>query len=178
MKILTLCGGIARNSINKKLLELIKPLAPKDFEFTGFDVSSLPHYSQDIETPPPASVAALKEAIAAAQGVLFMCPEYNRSVPGVLKNAVDWASRPWGENAWAGKSAAVLGASPGVIGAFGAQMHLKRTLSFLNMRVMYQPEVYCNFTHSVNEAGELAPAARGIFENFLAAFREWILRQG
>jgi chromate reductase len=178
MEILTICGGIARNSINKKLLELIKPLAPKDFELKDFDISALPYYSQDIEVEPPQSVSDLKERIAAARGILFICPEYNRSVPGVLKNAVDWASRPWGKNAWAGKSAAVLGASPGAIGAFGAQMHLKRTLAFLNMRVMHQPEVYCNFTLSVNKAGELTQAARGIFENYLTAFREWIVRQG
>jgi chromate reductase len=181
MKILTLAGGIAANSINKKLLELIKPLAPADFEFIDFDIATLPFYSQDIEQAPPRPVITLRQNIADADGVLFITPEYNRAIPGVLKNAIDWPSRPYGSNAWQGKCAAVLGASMGAIGTFGAQTQLKALLSFLDMRVMYQPEIFFNFNAFVKPAEgpngrpRLEEKSQTFFAAYLAAFREWIV---
>jgi chromate reductase len=175
MKVLTIIGGISANSINKKLLELIKPLSPEDFEFVEFNIASLPFYSQDIEQNVIEPVLEFKEKIFTSSAVLFITPEYNRSIPGVLKNAVDWASRPAGKNMWQDKPAAVLGASGGAIGTFGAQMHLKRILSFLCMRVMYQPEIYFNFPAYVND-GVLADASKKIFQNYLYTFKEWIIQ--
>ncbi|MDR3249149.1 MAG: NAD(P)H-dependent oxidoreductase [Treponema sp.] len=184
MKILTIVGGIAANSINKKLLDLIKPLAPADFEFTGFDITTLPYFSQDIEQNPPQPVITLREKITAASGVLFVTPEYNRSIPGVLKNAIDWPSRPYGNNTWKGKCAGTLGASMGAIGTFGAQTQLRALLSFLDMRVMYQPELYFNFVAFVKPAEgpkgrpQLEEKSQKFFTAYLAAFREWIVKNG
>lgn len=125
MKILTLTGGILKDSMNKKLFELIKPLAPSEFEFEIFDISGLPYFSQDIENDMPESAKNFKNAITLSDAVLFITPvitpEYNRSMPGVLKNAIDFASRPYGKNVWAGKPADVLGAAVGPSGAFGGQ---------------------------------------------------------
>ncbi|MDR3243883.1 MAG: NAD(P)H-dependent oxidoreductase [Elusimicrobiota bacterium] len=175
MKVLTLIGGISANSINKKLLELIKPLAPKDFEFEVFDIASLPFYSQDIDNS-EAKAAKLKSAIRSSSAVLFITPEYNRSIPGVLKNAIDWASRPYNENVWSGKPAAVLGASMGAIGTFGAQMHLKRTIAFLGMKVMNQPEIYFNFGANVDDKGAMSETSQKHFKAFLDSFKQWIIK--
>jgi chromate reductase len=131
VRILVIIGGLSKNSINKKLFELIKPLAPKDFEFDSYDISLLPFYSQDIETDLPNVVMEFKKKVSASDGVIFITPEYNRSMPGVLKNAVDWCSRPYGAGLWNKKPSAVLGASPGPIGTFAAQTDLKKILSFL-----------------------------------------------
>jgi chromate reductase len=180
MKILTLVGGIAASSINKKLLNLIKPLAPTDFEFIDFDIATLPYFSQDIEQTPPPPVITLRQNITAADGVLFITPEYNRAIPGVLKNAIDWPSRPYGSNTWQGKCAAVLGASMGAIGAFGAQTQLKALLSFLDMRVMYQPEIFFNFNAFVKPAAgpntqpQLEERSQKFFAGYLSSFRDWI----
>jgi chromate reductase len=184
MKILTLVGGIAAASINKKLLQLIKPLAPTDFRFIGFDITTLPYFSQDLEQNPPQPVITLRESITAADGVLFITPEYNRAIPGVLKNAIDWPSRPYGSNTWKDKCAAVLGTSMGAIGAFGAQAQLKALLSFLDMRVMYQPEIFFNFSAFVKPAEgpngqpQLEEKSQKFFAGYLAAFREWIIENG
>jgi chromate reductase len=175
MKILTIIGGISAKSINKKLFELIKPLAPKDFEFETFDISQLPFFSQDIEDNPPQTVTDFKNAVSDAQAILFLTPEYNRSIPGVLKNAIDWASRPYGKNLWAGKSAAVLGASMGAIGTFGAQAQLRALLSFLGAAVMYQPEIYFNFLANVKD-GVLADTSKKYFEKFLNSFKDRITK--
>jgi chromate reductase len=173
MKILTICGGISKNSINIKLIELIKPLSPKDFEFENFDISSLPFFSQDLEVSPPEIVVDFKKKIMESGAVLFVTPEYNRFIPGVLKNAVDWASRPYGKGAWVNKPAAVLGASMGAIGAFGAQMQLKQLLSFLNMKVMWQPEIYFNYLANVKD-GQLEENSKKYFVKFLEAFKAHI----
>ncbi|MDR3113885.1 MAG: NAD(P)H-dependent oxidoreductase [Endomicrobium sp.] len=175
MKILTLCGGMSKKSINKNLLELIKPLAPAEFEFESFDISALPFFSQDLEANPPESVVDFKKKIIGANAVLFVTPEYNRFIPGVLKNAVDWASRPYGKGAWVNKPAAVLGASAGALGAFGAQMQLKQLLSFLNMKVMWQPEIYFNYLANVKD-GALEENSKKYFAKFLEAFKFHIER--
>jgi len=173
MKVLVLIGGISKNSINKKLFELIKPLAPKEFEFEVFDIVALPFFSQDLENNPPEVVTAFKNKITASNAVLFITPEYNRSIPGVLKNAIDWASRPYGKGAWVGKPAATLGATMGNIGTICAQLQLKQLLSFLNMKVMWQPELYFNYLENVKD-GVLAEKSKQFFEKFLTAFKAFI----
>jgi len=173
MKILTIIGGISKNSINKKLFELISPLAPAEFEFEIFDISVLPFFSQDIEGNPPQTVVDFKKAILESGAVLFITPEYNRFIPGMLKNAVDWASRPYGKGAWVGKAAAVLGASMGAIGTFGAQMQLKQLLSFLDMKVMWQPEIYFNYLANVKD-GAMSEDSKKYFEKFFEAFLKTI----
>lgn len=173
MKILTLIGGISKESINRKLFELIKPLAPKEFEFEVFDITTLPYFSQDLEIDMPESAKTLKEKIVNAHGILFITPEYNRSIPGVLKNAIDWASRPAGKGVWSGKSIAILGASMGPIGTFGAQMHLKRTMSFLGANVMWQPEIYLNFLENVKD-GAMSETSKKYFSRFLNSFKSFI----
>ncbi|MDR3256881.1 MAG: NAD(P)H-dependent oxidoreductase [Endomicrobium sp.] len=176
MKIITIIGGVAKDSINKKLFELIMPLSPKEFEFDTFGIDSLPFFSQDIERNPPESVVQFKEKIINADGVLFITPEYNRSIPGVLKNAVDWVSRPYLNGALVKKPVAVLGAATGTIGTFGAQNDLRKILSSIGAAVMYQPEIYLHFYACVNDKGELADTTKKMYEKFLNSFREWILK--
>ena len=176
MRILVIIGGLSKNSINKKLFELIKPLAPKDFEFDSYDISLLPFYSQDIETNVPNVVMEFNKKVLASDGVIFITPEYNRSMPGVLKNAVDWCSRPYGAGLWNKKPSVVLGASPGPIDTFAAQTDLKKILSFLGSFVMYQPEVYLNFATYVDSKGEFLEPTKKLYEKFLTSFKEHILR--
>jgi chromate reductase len=176
VRILVIIGGISKDSINKKLFELIKPLAPKDFEFDIYDISLLPFYSQDIESDFSESVLKFKEKIVACEGVLFITPEYNRSIPGVLKNAIDWCSRPYGAGLWNKKPSAVLGASMSTIGTFSAQADLRKILSSLGSLVMYQPEVYMNFSAYVDAKGEFFESTKKLYENFLRSFEEHILK--
>jgi chromate reductase len=174
MKVLTLIGGISKNSINKKLFEKIKPLAPTGLEFDSFDISKLPYFSQDLEDNPPQIVKDLRETVKKADGILFITPEYNRSIPGVLKNAIDWASRPYGRGDLNQKPAAILGASVGKLGTFGAQQHLKNVCAFLDMRLMNQPEFYLDASVSMDEKGIL-PQSAGFLENYLIRFQQWIV---
>jgi chromate reductase len=122
----------------------------------------------------PAEVVDFKKRILAADGVFVITPEYNRSIPGVLKNALDWGSRPWGENSWSNKPAAIMGASTGAISTFGAQQHLRNVMSFLNMHVMSQPEYYLNFTANVNSDGVLSKSSLEFAANFMKAVEKWV----
>jgi chromate reductase len=176
MKILVIIGGIAKTSLNKKFFELIKPLAPKDFEFDTFDISQLPFFSQDLESNVPQSVIDFKQKVTDCDAVMFITPEYNRTIPGVLKNAIDWGSRPMSKSVWKDKPACVLGASLGSIGAFGAQIHLKQTISFLEMRVMYRPEVCFSFLSYVDKNGELLDLSKKLLIEFLNSFKDWVLK--
>ena len=141
-KIAVLVGSLRKDSFNRKLALAVAKLAPADFSFEYLRIDDLPLYNQDNDANPPESVKRLKSEINAAQGVLFFTPEYNRSIPGVLKNAIDHASRPYGQNVWAGKPAAVIGASVGPIGTSMAQQHLRNILAYLNVPTMSQPEAY------------------------------------
>lgn len=175
IKTLTLVGGISRNSLNKKYFRSIQELSIPHFEFETFDISRLPFFSQDLEMDPPDIVTEYKEKIREAEAVLFVTPEYNRSFPGVLKNAIDWGSRPYGQNLWNQKAAALLGASPGNIGTFGAQHHLRQVLAYLNMSVLGQPEVYFNASHAFDEQDRLTnEKTKEIILQFFEAFYEWI----
>lgn len=175
IKTLTLVGGISRSSLNKKYFRSIQELSVPNFEFETFDISKLPFFSQDLEMDPPDIVTAYKDKIREAEAVLFITPEYNRSFPGVLKNAIDWGSRPYGQNLWNHKPAATLGASPGAIGTFGAQHHLRQVLAYLNMSVLGQPEVYFNASHAFDEQDRLTnEKTKEYLLKFFEAFDEWI----
>jgi chromate reductase, NAD(P)H dehydrogenase (quinone) len=141
IRILGIAGSLRRDSYNRSALRAASQLAPEGATVEIFELDGIPGFNQDEEQNPPAKVTELKQKIRAADAVLFVTPEYNYSVPGVLKNAIDWASRPYGDNAWDGKPAAIMGASIGNIGTARAQYHLRQTMVFLNMFPLNQPEV-------------------------------------
>ncbi|MDR1417694.1 MAG: NAD(P)H-dependent oxidoreductase [Endomicrobium sp.] len=176
MKIFVIIGGISKESINRKLFEFVKSLAPSDFEFDTFDISQLPFFSQDLENNVPQNITDFRQKVINSDAVMFITPEYNRTIPGVLKNAIDWGSRPMSKSIWKNKPACVLGASLGSIGAFAAQMHLKETISSLEMRVMYRPEVCFNFSAYVDKNGQLIDSAKKFLIDFLNSFKDWVLK--
>ncbi|MGZ5179765.1 MAG: NADPH-dependent FMN reductase [Ramlibacter sp.] len=141
-RIAVVIGSLRKDSLNRKLALALAGLAPQGFTFEHVRIDDLPLYNQDDDGRPAEVVKRLKSEIAAAQGVLFVTPEYNRSVPGVLKNAIDHASRPYGQSAWAGKPAGVIGVSVGAIGTAIAQQHLRNTLAYLDMPTLGQPEAF------------------------------------
>ena len=141
-KIAVLVGSIRQDSLNRKLAVALTRLAPADVTFEFVEISDLPLYDQDDDANPSAAVRRMKERIQSADGVLFVSPEYNRSIPGVLKNAIDHASRPYGQSVWAGKPAGVIGISVGAIGTALAQQHLRNILAYLDMPTLGQPEVF------------------------------------
>jgi chromate reductase len=141
-KIAVLVGSLRRESFNRQLAGALAKLAPSDFSFEVQKIDDIPLYNQDDEMTPAASVKRLKAAIRSAQGVIFVTPEYNRSIPGVLKNAIDQASRPYGDSAWSGKPAGVVGISIGQIGTAIAQQHLRNVLAYLHCPTLGQPEVF------------------------------------
>ncbi len=183
MNITVLIGGISASSLNKRFFAAVRTLPEAEkFDFTVFDIASLPLYSQDMESTPPESVLALRRLAAASDGVLIVTPEYNRSIPGVLKNALDWGSRPPGANIWAHKPTAIMGAATGAIGTFGAQQHLRNICSWLDMPVMNQPTVYFNASTGMMDAAgratadgdRLSESSAGFLGSFLDAFAKWI----
>ncbi len=182
MKVIVLIGGISKNSLNKRFFAAVEGLGEKSLEFTVFDIARLPFYSQDIENEPPASVAELRKLAADADAVLIVTPEYNRSIPGVLKNALDWGSRPYGMNIWARKPTAIMGATTGGVGTFGAQQHLRNICSWLDMPVMNQPAVYFNASTGMMDAAgnptadgdRLTDSSAAFLRKFLSAFEAWI----
>lgn len=141
-RIAVLVGSLRADSLNRKLALALAGLAPQDVRFEHIRIDDLPLYNQDHENDPPESVKRMKAAIASAQGVLFVTPEYNRSIPGVLKNAIDHGSRPYGQSVWAGKPAGVVGISVGAIGTALAQQHLRNILAYLDMPTLGQPEAF------------------------------------
>lgn len=172
-KVFVLIGGISKESINKKLFGFVRDAAGDTLEFDAFPIETLPFFSQDMENDPPAVVKDYKARVAASDAVLFITPEYNRSFPGVLKNAIDWATRPYGENLWSGKPGAVMGTSPGAIGTFGAQNQLRQVLSFLDLRMMCQPEFYFTFPHEMPD-GHLPERSAEFVKKFVDSFVAWI----
>ena len=141
-RIAVVVGSLRKESFNRQLALALAALGPQDFAFEHLEIGDLPLYNQDNDGNPPESVRRLKGEIARAQGVLFVTPEYNRCIPGVLKNAIDHASRPYGQSAWAGKPAGVIGISVGPIGTAMAQQHLRNVLAYLDMPTLNQPEAY------------------------------------
>lgn len=139
--ILGIAGSLRKGSYNRAALRAAQELAPEGADIELFELDTIPLFNQDLEPQMPRAVADLKARIREADAVLFVTPEYNYSVPGVLKNAIDWASRPYGDNSWDGKPAAIMGASPGMLGTARAQYHLRQMLVFLNMYPLNRPEV-------------------------------------
>ena len=144
-KIGYLVGSLAKASINRTLSEALIKLAPDDLEFTEIPIGNLPLYSWDYDADYPPEGRALKEAIESSDGVLIISPEYNRSIPGALKNAIDWGSRPWGQNSFARKPTGIIGASPGAIGTAVMQSSMRAVLSFLDAPQLNAPEAYITF---------------------------------
>jgi len=158
--IAVLVGSLRKDSFSRKLARAIAAVAPAHLSFDFVEIGQLPHFNQDLEPTPPAEWTDFRDRIRAADAVLFVTPEYNRSVPGVLKNAIDVGSRPYGHSVWNGKPAAVVSNSPGAIGGFGAYHHLRQSLVFLNMPTVNQPETYVGGVAAMfDEAGELTNEA-------------------
>jgi chromate reductase len=178
--IAVIVGSLRKDSFNRKIARAAAELAPPGLKLEIVEIGQLSHYNQDEESHPPAAWAAFRERIRRADGVVFVTPEYNRSVPGVLKNAIDVGSRPYGKSAWDRKSAAVISVSPGVIGAFGANHHLRQSLVFLNMSTMQQPEAYIGGADKLfDAAGTLTnEATRGFIGKFMQAFADWSEKVG
>ena len=171
-------GSLSSTSINRALSRALIRLAPEELEFTEIPIGGLPLYSPDHDADYPPEARALKDAIAASDGLLFVTPEYNRSIPGALKNAIDWASRPWGKNSFHHIPAAVIGASIGAIGTAVAQQSLRGVLSFCNARQMTSPEAYIQFTaERFRDDGEVVDeTTAGFLKDFMEEFRDHLVR--
>ncbi len=172
-----LVGSLRKESFTRKVANAIAELAPPALKLEQLAIDSLALYNQDLDTAsPPAEWTQFRDRVRAADAVLFATPEYNRSVPGLLKNAIDVGSRPYGKNAWAGKPAAIVSVSPGSIGAFGANHHLRQSLVFLDMPCLQQPEMYIGSADKLfDRAGKLEnDGTRALIQKFLAAFATWI----
>lgn len=174
-QIAVIVGSLRRDSFNRQLANAIVKLAPAEFTFKQLEIGDLPLYNQDDDEQPAAAVTRLKEDIRAAQGLLFVTPEYNRSMPGVLKNALDHASRPYGQNAWAGKPAGVIGASIGAIGTAMAQQHLRNVLAYLDVPTMGQPEAFVHVKDGLFDAqGNIGPASKEFLQGWMSKYAAWV----
>ena len=168
-------GSIRKESFNAKLAKALEKLFPADFSFTHLRIDDLPLYNQDDDGNQAASVLRIKGEISAAQGVIFFTPEYNRSIPGVLKNAIDHASRPYGKSAWNGKPAGVVGVSVGPIGAALAQQHLRNVLAYLNMPTLGQPEAFIHNKEGLYDAaGNIGEASQKFLQSWVDAYVAWV----
>jgi chromate reductase len=175
-KIAVLVGSLRKESYNRKMAKALMKLSPESLSLEIVEIGGLPLYNQDLDDDPPAAWTEFRERLKKFDGVLFVTPEYNRSVPGVLKNAIDVGSRPHGENTWAGKPGAVVSVSPGSIGGFGANHHLRQSLVFLNVPAMPQPEAYIGKAGDLfDERGDLSNAStREFAAKFMNAFAAWV----
>ena len=168
-------GSLRKDSFNKKLASALEKLFPADFSFTQVRIDDLPLYNQDDDANPSAQVKRIKSEIKAAQGVLFVTPEYNRSMPGVLKNAIDHASRPYGQSAWDGKPAGVIGVSVGPIGSALAQQHLRNSLAYLNMPTLGQPEAFIHNKEGLYDAsGNIGEASKKFLQGWVDQYVAWV----
>jgi len=174
-QIAVIVGSLRRDSFNRKLATAVARLGPADFTFKQLQIGDLPLYNQDDDTNQAETVKRLKADIKAAQGLLFVTAEYNRSVPGVLKNAIDHASRPYGQNAWAGKPAGVLGASVGAIGTSMAQQHLRNILAYLDVPTLGQPEAFIHAKDGLfDEAGNIGEGSRKFLQAWMDQYVAWV----
>lgn len=173
-----LVGSLRKQSLNRKMANALRGLAPAALKLQIVEIGQLPHCNADDEANPPQTIGDFKRRIEALDGILFVTPEYNRGVPGVLKNAIDVASRPYGKNSWAGKPTAVISVSPGALGAFGANHQLRQSFVFLDMPAMQQPEAYIgNSAALFDDQGELTNAStRAFAEKYLESFARWVER--
>lgn len=173
--IAVIVGSLRRDSFNRKLASAIVKLAPPQFSFKQVQIGDLPLYNQDDDANQAESVKRLKAEIADAKGLLFVTAEYNRSIPGVLKNAIDHASRPSGQSAWAGKPAGVLGASVGAIGTSMAQQHLRNVLAYLDVPTLSQPEAFIHAKDGLfDEAGNIGADSRKFLQDWMDHYVAWV----
>jgi chromate reductase, NAD(P)H dehydrogenase (quinone) len=174
-RIAVIVGSLRRDSFNRKLANAIVKLAPKEFSFTQSEIGDLPLYNQDDDANPADSVKRLKREIVAAHGLLFVTAEYNRSIPGVLKNAIDHASRPYGKSVWAGKPAGILGASVGAIGTSMAQQHLRNILAYLDIPTMGQPEAFIHAKAGLfDSAGNIGEDSKKFLQDWMSNYVAWV----
>lgn len=174
--IITIVGSLRKESFNKKLMLALDKLNHPNIKFNIFKIDDIPLFNQDHETNLPPVVKDLKDKVISADGILFVTPEYNRSVPGVLKNVIDWGTRPFGKNAWKDKPTGIVGTSPGVIGTAVAQAHLRSIMLALGAEVMGLPEVYINFKEGlIDESGNITDdKTKKFLQEFLDKFGKWI----
>jgi chromate reductase len=177
MNVCVLVGSLRKASFSRMLANALISLAPPSLQIDIVEIGQLPFYNQDLETDPaPAQWTAFRQRVKAADAVLFVTPEYNRSVPAVLKNALDVGSRPYGASVWDRKPGAIVSSSPGAIGAFGANHHLRQSLVFLNVPTLQQPEAYLSHVDKLfDEHGKIVSDGTGKFlQDFMQAFANWV----
>lgn len=176
LSIAVVVGSLRRDSINRKLAQALAKLAPPECSFKMLKIDDLPLYNQDDDANQAPPVKRLKSEIQAAQGVIFVTPEYNRSIPGVLKNAIDHASRPYGQNAWSGKPAGVIGASIGAISSAIAQQHLRNVIAYLDMPTLGQPEAFLNIGEGFFDAsgGIAKDDTRKFLQGWVTKYLQWV----
>jgi chromate reductase len=176
-QIAVIVGSLRRDSFNRKLANAIVKLAPSEFSFKQVQIGDLPLYNQDDDANQAESVKRLKGEIKAAHGLLFVTAEYNRSIPGVLKNAIDHASRPYGQSAWAGKPAGVMGASIGAMGTSIAQQHLRNILAYLDVPTLGQPEAFIHAKEGLfDAAGNIGAASKSFLQNWMDHYVAWVMK--
>lgn len=174
-QIAVIVGSLRKDSFNRQLATALARLGPADFQFTQLRIDDLPLYNQDSDGQQAPSVLRLKGEVKAAQGLLFVTPEYNRSIPGVLKNAIDNASRPYGQNAWAGKPAGVIGASVGAIGTALAQQHLRNILAYLDAPTMGQPEAFIHAKEGLFDAdSNIGEGSKKFLQGWMDRYVAWV----
>lgn len=177
-RIATVVGSLRKDSFNRQLARAVERLAPAELAFEPLEIGDLPLYNQDDDANPHSSVRRIKSQIAAAHGLLFVTPEYNRSVPGVLKNAIDHASRPYGQNAWAGKPAGIIGISISAAGTAMAQQHLRNMLAYLDVPTLGQPEVFIQMKDGLFDAsGNIAvESTKKFLQGWMDRYVDWVRR--
>lgn len=174
-QIAVIVGSLRKESINRKFADALIKLAPADFTFKFVKIDDLPIYNQDEENNPPASVTRLKSDIKSAQGVLFVTPEYNRSIPAVVKNLIDHGSRPYGQGVWGGKPAGVMGVSVGAMGTAMAQQHLRNILAYLDMPTLGQPEAFIHMKDGlIDENGNIGEASAKFIQGWMDKYTAWV----
>lgn len=176
-KVAVVIGSLRKGSVNRQFAEALAKLARPKLDLKIVEIADLPLYSEDLETELPATVVRFKHEIEAADAVLFVTPEYNRSFSAALKNAVEWGSRPWGKTSWAGKPGAIVGATLGAVGTAAAQSQLRSVASAVGIALTAQPEIYLNFREGVIVDGEIADESfHGVLNDWATKFADWIAR--
>ena len=177
-RVAVLVGSLRKDSFTRRVAQALRQLQPASLNLEIVEIRDLALYNSDSEDPPAAPWTAFRESIRASDAVIFLTPEYNRSIPGALKNAIDVGSRPYGKSAWSGKPCGVVSTSPGALGGFGANHHLRQCLVFLDMPVVQQPEMYVGGVDKLVEAGGkvTSDATRELFTKYLSTFASWIER--
>ena len=174
-QIAVIVGSLRKESFNAQLADALRRLAHADFTFNRVRIDDLPLYNQDDDSAPAEAVVRLRKEIMSADGLLFFTPEYNRSIPGVLKNAIDHASRPWGHSVWGGKPAGVIGVSLGAAGTAMAQQHLRNILAFLDVLTLGQPEAFIQYREGlIDSNGDIGEGSRQLLQTWMDRYAAWV----